>query len=379
MSDMIKRQKIVEREYFSYEEKQRIAKKSDDRCCHCGKKVFTNYGATVEHFIPLDKGGTNRDINLIMLCEECNKKKNNFIYDPDDYLIYLKKEHMDKIKGYFDSYIRSFDFVNRDNLLACDRYRVYVNTMPDEVFYNLMNRKKNRKKAIELIKKSDIPMWVKRATMDDLDKLTDYYIKYLKRYDCLDSENAARINIEFWLTFGCIYYVENHGDIKAFVTIMVTKTNDKVYVEEDSIDYFLTINVFCYYSTRMATDIAYGLARHVPRHIEKEQGLRQIPVKYCVLENDRISEEICGDGAVFHGDRFIFTFLVLFDRDRSSLPKIKDDKNLQAFFHKFAKINQMKADEWFKKHGGESYDWLINELELLDFNYDEEEEDVGNS
>ena len=371
MSDLIKRQKIMEREKFSYDEKMKFASKSDDRCCHCGRKVFVGYGATVEHFVPLSQGGTNRDINMVMLCEDCNKEKGNFIYRPDDYLIYLKQEHLDKLNGYFDSYIKSFDFVNRDNLLACDRYKVWVNTMPDNIYYSIHSRKKKNK---DTIKKCSVPMWVKKATFDDIDKLTEYYIRYLKKHHCLDSEKSAKINIEFWLTFGCIYYIEKNNEIKSFVTVSITKANDNVYIDDDTIDHFLTMNIFSYYSNDYALTLAWNLSRQIPRYICQEQNLCQIPIKYCVITEDSLCNDLCEGGVIYKGDRFTTSFMILYDGDHDKLPEITEDKDLNKFFERFAQINKKRFDIWFSVHGEETYEWMIQELEL-EKNEEENEDD----
>ena len=374
--ETIKRQKIDERVWFTPEEKEQFASKSDHKCCHCGKKVFFKYGATVEHFIPISKGGTNRDINMIMLCKECNEVKDNFIYRPKDYLPYLKKEYLEKIEGYFNSYISSFDFVNRDNLLACDRYKVLVNIMPDNLYYTVKERHKSRKKQDDFFEKHSIPYWVKRATFDDIDKLTEYFIKYLKKYNCLDDEASARINIEFWLTFGCIYYIERDNGIECFVTVSVTKANDRVIIKDKNIDYFLTMNVFSYYSSNKSLTLTFNLARQIPRIICDEQGIRQMPVKYSMLKNDTLSCEVCNGGSIFEGGRFINSFMVLYNGDRQDLPFITEDKDLSVFFKRFNQLNRSKLNSWFAGHGTSSFDWMLEEIELSEATEEEEFTDI---
>ena len=375
MEDKIKRQKIMERDRFTYEEKIRFAAKSDDRCCHCGKKVHIGYGATVEHFIPLSQGGTNRDINMIMLCEDCNKTKNSFIYRPEDYLIYLKEEHLEKLKGYFNSYINSFEFVNRDNLLACDRYKVWVNTMPEQMYFS-MRRHKSKKNAYNIIKKCSVPLWVKRATYDDVDKLTEYYIKYLKKYDCLDSEKAAKINIQFWISFGCIYYIERNDNIESFITVMVTKANDRVLMKEDKIDYFFNVNVFTYYSNDYALTLGYNLSRQIPRYLCDEQGLSQIPIKYSVVAKDTLSGEICDGGYVRKEDKFLSAFMVLYEGEAEDLPLLVQDETLKKFFQRFDKIKEERLKTWFAIHGEKPYKWMMRELELEGEDDDKEENNI---
>ena len=88
MDKKLKVDRYFERDRLTWEEKHAIALKSNDCCCHCGKKVFfSNIGeATVDHFIPLDRGGSNRDINMIMMCEDCNHDKGRKIMGNDPHL-----------------------------------------------------------------------------------------------------------------------------------------------------------------------------------------------------------------------------------------------------------------------------------------------------
>lgn len=362
MGDMIKRQKIMERDRFTYKDKIELAEKSNGLCCHCGRKVRIGYDATVEHFIPLSQGGTNRGINMVLLCEDCNKAKGSFIYRPDDYLVYLKEEHLEKLNGYFDSYIKSFDFVNRDNLLACDRYKVWVQSMPEQMYYSMMQRK--HKKRDVIMKKCSSPLWVKRATFDDVDKLTEYYIRYLKKYHCLDDKYSAKVNIQFWITFGCIYYIERNDNIESFITVTVTKSNGRVLLKDDTVDYFLTVNVFTYYSNDYALTLGYNLSRQIPKYLAHEQHLTQIPVKYCVIAEDKLNRHICDGGATFVGDRFVSSFMILYDGNQETLPSILEDQNLKKFFERFDKVKDERLKAWFSVHGEEPYEWMIRELEL---------------
>ena len=367
----MKRQKIVEREYFSEEEKMAIAQKSDERCCHCGKKVYFGYGATVEHFIPLSKGGTNRNINLVMLCKDCNEQKGNFIYDPEDYLTYLNKEHLDEIKGYFDSYIKSFEFVNRDNLLACDRYK---HILTPAFAYN-------NPKLANIITSKGKSFWTKRATYDDIDRLTEYFIRYLKKYDSLDDPVAARVNIKFWLSFGCIYYVEdNFGDIKCLFTITASKIEDNYFNEiqekmgdQEMVKDFLTMNIFTYYSTDVSFSVAYNVMRKIPNLIMHEQGLKRLPIKFCILKKDKLCYSLMNIYKGGHGfenrERFAECFVILHYGDDNIL--CREDEKLIAFFNRFRELNTSRLEKWFEENADEPYDWMIREIDIKNLEDDD--------
>lgn len=50
----------------------------EKKCCAC-KRSFnnTNRTPTVDHIIPLSKGGKDDKSNWQLMCRECNKKKGN--------------------------------------------------------------------------------------------------------------------------------------------------------------------------------------------------------------------------------------------------------------------------------------------------------------
>ena len=373
MGDKLQRQKINERETnFSYEEKLSIAAKSNERCCHCGKKVYFGYGATVEHFVPLSKGGTNRMINLVMLCKNCNDTKSDFIYRPNDYLPYLSDKDYEDISGYFESYINSFDFVNRKNLLACDVYDVKVNPISGYKLYG-----NNKTKRMHMAGSSHS---VKRViTQTDVERITEYYIKYLKKYGCLDDIEAAKLNILFWYTFGCIYYVEKNKEIKTFVAVTVTKANEPFIVKnsiygDEEIYSFLNMDVFTYYSNDYSATLSWNLVRQIPSWISSEQNLNKMPIKINILKNDKISNDIVEPESIFYiGERLIESFTILC-QDMNDTKRISEDTELQEFFDKFANINKENLDKWFKEHDTDSMSWMIAEVLLPESKKDEQED-----
>lgn len=50
---------------------ERIRSRDNHRCRNCGR---TDVLLQVHHIVPLSRGGTNRDENLVTLCDECHKR-----------------------------------------------------------------------------------------------------------------------------------------------------------------------------------------------------------------------------------------------------------------------------------------------------------------
>ncbi len=93
---------IHSRVLFDMDERKQILKKTKGICACCGKKL-TWQTMTVDHMIPLSRGGSNMLHNLYPLCESCNTAKSDFLYVPSDF--YLA---MDAQKGK-DTYGRDFE------------------------------------------------------------------------------------------------------------------------------------------------------------------------------------------------------------------------------------------------------------------------------
>ena len=260
MSDFkIPQEKYYQREYFSIDEKYDIWHKSGGKCCHCGKEIYPGVqnSMTVDHFIPLIKGGSNRFINLIPLCEDCNKTKDDKIYSMD-YIVYIKDKYRKELSDYLNSYLQVTDYIQRHRLLAYDEYENYL-LIPPRATIN--NPKKFKHTGIKSKYK------IKLATWDDVDKLHKYLVKYLKKYNELDSEKSARENIIFWLRFGCIYYVERDNEIKIMTAITIKSFGEN----EDfrGIYHMPNIFVFSYYMTEITYNLVLSILYDIPNTILK--------------------------------------------------------------------------------------------------------------
>lgn len=356
MEEKIKRQKIVERDEFSWEEKKHISMKSNDRCCHCGKQVYTGFGATVDHFIPISKGGTNQDFNMVMLCERCNKDKGNKIMYPYSYLEYLNPEDKKKTLNYFESYVRSFEYIERRNILACDEYQVEVLPPIDT---QRMRRKNKKILTMKYI--------LKRVRPDDylhgdeeMQKITDYFIEYLKRISRLDDVKAAKKNIEFWTKFGCIYYVENANGIVYMMTVTIREVEKASGTEKE-----LFINVFPKNATSLAFSIARGCMMLIPESLCYEQGLSAVPVTYSLLKEDHNAARLFMSYQMSFSDNGEITSSVIYsvgERDKSEDNENGypvTDKELKHFFNKFHPVKD-EISEWI--HMNPEYNWMKSEV-----------------
>ena len=202
--EKMRRHKVAFRDEFSYEFKQQIMQKSDEKCCMCGKKCYIGYGATIDHFIPLIKGGTNDEANLVQMCEECNEEKGRQIIFPG----YVKKNLTPKayndLCNYVEDYFAKFEYIDGHNLFCFDKICSKMSPIYSD---QIKNKSKFLKSGI------GIKYELIRATEEDNDMLTDYFISYLKKRDLYENDELARKTVEFFTKYYATYYAKKAGEI----------------------------------------------------------------------------------------------------------------------------------------------------------------------
>lgn len=129
MTTYLPKEEREERRFFTDEERKKILKQSYGKCACCGKKL-TPETMTVEHIIPLSRGGTNNPQNLTALCKDCNKMKGNMLYIPIGFYSALigtsRLQEMDRyVTNWFHGIRDNFD-IERFPLIA-PRFNFMIN------------------------------------------------------------------------------------------------------------------------------------------------------------------------------------------------------------------------------------------------------------
>ncbi len=120
------RTKIEERTAFPWSVKEPLLKETGGKCAHCGILLDRYTNLTIDHVIPLNKGGTNEQENLTVLCEDCNKLKSDMILPPVNWYPFLPVKRRKILGERLNRYIEETDYLSKDCLMPVDIFRVEV-------------------------------------------------------------------------------------------------------------------------------------------------------------------------------------------------------------------------------------------------------------
>lgn len=200
------REKDKKRVLFDYTKKQKILNKSHGVCASCGRPLDV-ITMTVDHFIPLSKGGTNETANLVALCEDCNKKKRNFVVEPDGWYFYLDEVFVKKLVTIYDKYCSDRLWFNSRNLMRVDS-------------------------SVRLTFGDHKGAFFRKADYSDLD---DIYKCYSKCYNSLSlpfSRKDVNMKVKNFISFmferGCLYFMRGkEGRVLSVIPMILVKNSRK--------------------------------------------------------------------------------------------------------------------------------------------------------
>lgn len=211
---MEERKKIEDRKWFTKEEKDFIRSKSNNLCSHCGKKLSNDF--TVEHVIPISKGGSNDMSNIVALCSDCNNAKDNYIYHPNDYYRFLLPQYLDELVFSQSRYYKEFDWLTPNSLLPEDIRELKVSIV---VFSEGLKAHKSKSQCVNLPFATS-SVYLKKAVYSDLDDIYKFYLKFMRKYikPVSNLEEYVKNEITDWFCNGAIYFiVDKLNEIKIVI------------------------------------------------------------------------------------------------------------------------------------------------------------------
>lgn len=241
------REKMTERKWFTRDEKIFILDKSNGKCCRCGKSLNIGDGFTVEHVIPISKGGTNEPRNIVALCDKCNSEKGNNIVLPYLYFKYLKDEYLEEVGEMYADYCMNVDWFTLNNFCLMDKH-LLLGTRPGAL---LGHNKKGKGKKMCMARMAPILCPLSKAEYKDLDEVYQLCMKYNRKYGLTTDADQVKSYITGLFLKGVIYIVRNGSkELVAVIPIALLKTfvhvNDKGDIGE--VCAINLLNIMCLYN-----------------------------------------------------------------------------------------------------------------------------------
>lgn len=183
------RARVEERTYFPWSVKEPLLKQTGGRCAHCGIPLDRYTNLSVDHVIPLNKGGTNDPVNLTVLCDECNTKKSDMILPPMNWYGYLSVARRKELTAYMKKYMQETDYLAEDCLMPMDTFRLEV---PITV-------KKNRGPNIKMIRMPAYIQGIRISREDAFEWLMNYKSSLQYRDACGTIEHPSEFTTPCYL------------------------------------------------------------------------------------------------------------------------------------------------------------------------------------
>ncbi len=266
------REQIVERKSFSMEERKTILNKSNGRCAHCGVKLDARSGDfTVEHIVPISKGGTHDEDNLVALCFSCNQEKSNYVLNPSVYYKYVKEEHLPEIMRKYQYYQKDTFWFQRNNFFPEDAFEIRVP-------FSAKN------------KTQMIPIGVfKKATLDDMEEVYDFVSKYHDKFN-IGKEDLREVLDRCFKT-GAVYTISNANGIIAIFPVVTEKGT--IWSEQERDVYYINIcGLPCVYQKYNYGTAIYIALRKLIQGLCEASSNNEAVLEVMIPENDNFIKDV---------------------------------------------------------------------------------------
>ena len=207
-----------ERKQLTKEEKEDLLKKTNGRCAHCGKGLTVDT-CTTDHAIPLDKGGTNHEFNLVPLCDDCNQNKANLVMMPLEYFKYLTPAEKTNLQNWYNLYCENTSWSSKKNLTREDKTIMHFAIMTRSMTSRMGKRPKGATGVpVCMMHQKAV---IKKAYYSDLDAIMRYVKKYHSKMGLEAEELKGTITDNF--QNGCIYMVTKADEIIGVLPVCIVK------------------------------------------------------------------------------------------------------------------------------------------------------------
>lgn len=199
--------------------KHKIFSKTGMRCARCGFPLYYNSPkSTIDHIVPLSRGGVNNITNFIGLCERCNMKKGNRIVLPSSYYMNMigngkSIKEADKSVIKWASRNITLDYII-NNPFIFDEFYFTLGLNKDDLLisYNGNNSRSNKSVSVYKLEQDEIADCM--SMLSNVDESFEQLIRY-----CVDN-----VPTYVFKNYNKVSYVES------VVTVEVVDSHLHIYV-----------------------------------------------------------------------------------------------------------------------------------------------------
>lgn len=210
---MNEREKIENRRAsISKEEKAYILSKTHRKCAKCGKTLSVESSDyTTDHFIPLNKAGSNDIENLVPLCCSCNRYKDDYVVSPD-YYTYLDPHYKKEITKIYEDYCEKYTWTSFNNFAKEELIKIEY-FLPIK---SMLGHKKNGTPCGVLGE-----AYLFKAKEKDLDDICVLVREYNEKYGWPSDKAEVRSIVENVYNDGCMYMIKKKDELIGVIPIVI--------------------------------------------------------------------------------------------------------------------------------------------------------------
>ena len=205
----VEKRVVQDRVRLSKDLRDMIKMANSNRCCYCGDKFD---GGTIDHFIPIARGGSNNHDNLLPACAVCNEAKGSQVWDTSCLADNVDSLFRDVAQVRIDDFVEYSHGLNHFRALVCDRYLFDIAPLVF-VFPN------GRKAASKGAKRKGYKVAFERCQLKPEFSLVGAFQTALEKLHMCDHPEDVPENYEFLCLFTDFFAVTVDGRLVGFFVL----------------------------------------------------------------------------------------------------------------------------------------------------------------
>lgn len=205
------REQVATRISFDAEQRKTVLDKSNYKCSHCGASL-TAKDVTIDHFIPLSKGGRNIPANLTGLCIKCNEEKDNIIVRPHEYYKFVKNEYLKELDSLYEAYLTDKEWLTNKNYTKDDYFTFKYPTKLE----SLQGKRLKKRGDAHCVKIYMATATIKKAAYEDMEEIREFSQKCIEK---AGTEYSIDKLLSSVFMTGAIYMIQKSGILTAVILI----------------------------------------------------------------------------------------------------------------------------------------------------------------